>query len=153
MLHISESVFRFSQKRYYLSFLVIALALVSGFLVGKFTVMDRASETAIALQSFVFMLLMVSLPLVLWWFHRRCSKLGSFHSVEQRVVVYKRLILIRFIVVDLNIVLNAILFFLFADKSFFMCAAIAAIFLLFCRPSIGNIEKDLGLISNEELND
>lgn len=153
MHQVSESVFRFSQRGYYLSFIAIVFAVIVGYLLGKYTNVDKTSETAIALQSLVFIVLMISLPGVLWWFNRQSRQLPALHPEEMRVASYKRLIILRFIVVNLNIVLNGILFFVFADKSFFMCAAIAAVFLLFCRPGIGNIEKDLGLIQNEDSED
>ena len=149
MKPLLNTLLRFSQRGYYLSFLAIIVAVAAGFLLAKQVHFNKASETGIAFQSVVFMLLLVTLPGIFWWFNRQVQALRKLPEIAKKELKYRRLIALRFCVVNFNIVLNILLFFFFADKSFFMCTAIAAIFLLFCRPSAGNIEKDLGLVKEE----
>jgi hypothetical protein len=148
-----ERVLRYSQRGYYSGFLLILVAGVTGFLLARVIHFDKASDAGIACQSLVFILLLVSLPGALWWFHRSVEKMKAEQNDSLKELRYKRLILLRLSVVNVNIVLNILLFFLFADKSFFMCAAIAAIILLFCRPNARNIEVDLGLAKEENIED
>jgi hypothetical protein len=147
---MTERVLRFSQRGYYLSFLMAVVAVIAGYFAARFVHFDKSSESGIALQSLVFILLLSTLPGILWWFHRLVERLKAKPDAEKERT-YKQMIAIRLLVVDFNIVLNILLFFLFSDKSFFMCTAIAAIILLFCRPNKQNIESDLSLVVvNEE---
>jgi len=139
-----ERVLRFSQRGYYLSFLLVIVAVLVGYFSSWFIHLDKNSESGIALQSLVYLLMLGSLPGILWWFHRTAKGIRGYQE-DEKERRYNRLVALRFFVVDFNMALNILLFFLFADKSFFMCAAIAAIVLLFCRPNQQNIETDLGI--------
>ncbi|MBP1639452.1 MAG: hypothetical protein H6Q17_1035 [Bacteroidetes bacterium] len=143
-----ERVIRFSQWGYYLSFLLVVVAAFAGYFSSRFIHLDKSSESGIAFQSFVFLLMLGSLPGILWWFHRKAKEMRDCRD-DEKESRYKRLVVLRLFVVDFNMALNILLFFLFADKSFFMCAAIAAIVLLFCRPNQQNIETDLGIADAE----
>jgi hypothetical protein len=127
------------------------VAVIAGYFAARFVHFDKSSESGIALQSLVFILLLSTLPGILWWFHRLVNRLKAKPDAEKERT-YKLMIAVRLSVVDFNIVLNILLFFLFSDKSFFMSTAIAAIILLFCRPNKQNIESDLGLavVTEEE---
>lgn len=148
---MTERVLHFSQRGYYLSFLMAVVAVIAGYFAARFVHFDKNSESGIALQSLAFILLLGTLPGILWWFHRLVERLKTKPDAEKERT-YKQMIALRLSVVDFNIVLNILLFFLFSDKSFFMCTAIAAIILLFCRPNKRNIESDLGLavVTEEE---
>jgi hypothetical protein len=149
---MTDRILRFSQRGYYLSFLLVVVAVFAGYFSSRFIHLDKSSESGIAVQSLVFLLLLGSLPGILWWYHRTVKRIGE-HREDEKENRYKRLVALRLLVVDFNIVLNILLFFLFTDKSFFMCAAIAAIVLLFCRPNEHNIESELGIVSESDNED
>jgi branched-subunit amino acid ABC-type transport system permease component len=150
MKELVNKVFRISQRGYYWSFAMLALAVGLGYLLSRFVKLDRTTEIAIALQSLVFIMLLTSLPAILWWFHRQTVKLPQIVDKQECERRYIRLVWLRFFVVEFNIVVNILLFFLFVDKSFFMCAAIAAILLLFCRPDEHNIAMEMGFVNTKE---
>ena len=147
---MTDKALRCAQRGYYLSFVMMILAIGAGFLLRPYVQLDKASESGIAVQSIAFILLLSSLPGILWWFHRRVGQLQNLADLPEREKIYTRMIVIRLAVVNVNVILNILLFFFFSDKSFFMCAAIAAIILLFCRPNARNIEQELGLAVPEE---
>jgi len=149
---MTDRILRFSQRGYYLSFLLIIVAAFAGYFSSRLIHLDKSSESGIAVQSLVFLLLLGSLPGILWWYHRTVKGIGGYRE-DEKENRYKRLVAFRLFVVDFNIVLNILLFFLYADKSFFMCAAIAAIVLLFCRPNEHNIESELSIIVPESDDD
>ena len=144
MQQLIDKAFRIAQRAYYWSFGAIAIAGICGYLLSRLVQCDRALGLAIALQSVVYMVLLISLPAILWWFHRQVEKFKLINPTTERTKQYSRLVYLRFLVIDFNVVLNILLFFLFADKSFFMCASIAAVMLLFCRPSLQSVTNELG---------
>jgi len=74
MQQLIHKAFRIAQRAYYWSFGAIAIAGICGYLLSRLVQCDRALGLAIALQSVVYMVLLISLPAILWWFHRQVEK-------------------------------------------------------------------------------
>lgn len=136
---------RDTKRYYYMSYLIgLATALI-GFWLSRSIHLNRMNPSLIGLQSFDILLLLGSLPGILWLFHRKTNELLTITSLEKRCQRYMQWALIRFIVVDINLIINLLLFFLLRDFSYLLCSAIVVVMLVLCRPAALKLEEELGL--------
>ncbi len=145
-----EKLFRVTKRYYYMSYLIGLLTALIGFWLSRSLYFNRMDPTLIGLQSFDILFLLGSLPGILWLFHRKTKELQNISSLEERSQRYVQWALIRFIVVDINLVINILLFFLLRDFSYLLCSAIVLVMLVLCRPVALKLEEEIGLKKESE---
>jgi hypothetical protein len=135
---VSERIYNVAQRQYYWSFAWIVLSVVVGYSLSRYISLDKSTEAAIAVQSADIIFLLGSIPGILWLFHKQTVKADAAPD-ETKIKTYHKWLIIRLVVINFNIAVNVVLLGLYADKSYFMCAAMAAVTLLFCRPEKAKI--------------
>ena len=138
------------QRGFYLSLLAMLLAICAGYALSQSIKLDKNTEAGIAVQSVNIVWLLVSIPGILWLYRRQVERKRPADS-SRRLRNYRTWIILRYAVIAISLTGNAILFFLYVDKSFFLCGAIAVVALLFCRPDRVRIENELGMARDDEI--
>lgn len=145
-----EKLFRVTKRYYYMSYLIGLLTALIGFWLSRSMYFNRMNTTLIGLQSLDILFLLGSLPGILWLFHRKINELQNISSLEVRYQRYVQWALIRFVVVDINLIINILLFFLLRDFSYLLCSAIVLVMLVLCRPVVLKLEEEIGVKKESE---
>ncbi|MBB3185946.1 hypothetical protein [Microbacter margulisiae] len=146
-----KEIFRVTKRFYYVSYLVGLVSLLSGFALSRYYCFDRMDPVFIQIQSMDIILLLGSLPGILWLFHKKTKELGGLPTMEQRTQRYLRWSLIRLIVIDFNLVINILLLFLLRDISYLFATAIVMVMLILSRPIVQKLKEELGLVKETEI--
>jgi hypothetical protein len=145
-----KMLLRITKRYYYMSYLIGLLTTLIGFWLSYSFSFNRMNTTLIELQSIDILFLLGSLPGILWLFNRKTKELLQISSFQKRSQRYVQWSLIRFIVVDINLVVNILLFFLLRDFSYVLCTAIVLVMLVLCHPTALKLEEEIGLNKKSE---
>jgi hypothetical protein len=133
---------------YYSFYTVTLLICIIGYLLTKDTeaTIYPNSSLGIAISSTVILIMLVSIPLALAGFHKSLQKWKLIEDEAIKLQQYTRGGIIRLSLVGGSLVISVLSFFFTrTDTSLIYCAAIAAIALIFCKPSARKIESELDL--------
>lgn len=145
-----KQIVQTSKRDYYISFLIGVLTIIIGFFLSLYWRFDPYDPLIIQIQTIDILLLLGSLPGILWIFHRKVKKLSLVVSLEQRVKQYTQWVHFRFLVIDLNLVINVLLLFLLRDLSYLLASAIVLILLFLSRSNPAKVEEDLKMADNKD---
>lgn len=122
---------------YYLFYLgALIVALLGYYLAGKMNMhIDEKSLTGITISSIFIIYLVVSIPVSLGVFHYFTKKWALLEDRQIKLKNYEKGAKIRIIAIGTSVLIGIFLFYLLNSKSMLFSALIAAIALIFCKPS------------------
>ena len=146
-----EKIVKKISNAYYLIYTLTILSTIVGYLlIQTHDAIDVKSTLSIALSSFVIIYLFISLPASIAIFHRNIKKWLEIEDEFQRLDKYATGATWRILVVGLGLVFSVVAFYFIRTESMIFCAGIAAIALLYCKPTVGKIRSDLKLDEPDE---
>lgn len=112
---------------------------------------DPLSEIGIAISSVLIIVIIGSVPASLWLFHKKAQTLQTIEDVNQKVALWAKYARIRIVVLGLALNLGVLFFYVLQmNKSMLFCAGIAAIGMIFSKPSEIRLITDL-LLNDEDI--
>ena len=137
---------------YYLIYTVTILSTIVGYIMtqSSTTVVDVKSQLSITLSSFVILYIIISIPAALSLFHRNTKKWILIEDNFIKMEKYTTGATWRILAVGMGLILSVVSFYIIRTPSMIFCAGIAAIALLFCKPTESKIKSDLKLDEPEE---
>ena len=137
---------------YYLIYTLTILSTIVGYLVTQSsqTVVDAKSQLSINLSSFVIIYIIISIPAALSLFNKSTKKWAAIEDNYKKMEMYTVGATWRILAVGLGLVLSVVSFYIIRTPSMIFCAGIAAVALLFCKPTEGKIKSDLKIEDPEE---
>jgi hypothetical protein len=134
---------------FYTSTLLISIL---GYLLTKDieTSISPKTPLGIAISSFVILYLLISIPLALAGFYRMLQKWKSIEDENSKMQKYTQGSIMRLSLIGSALIISVVsFFFMRTDISLIYCAGIAAIALIFTKPSLRKISAELDL-ENED---
>jgi len=137
---------------YYLIYTLTIISTIVGYLISQTreNIVDVKSQLSISLSSFVILYLIVSIPGALSLFHKNTKKWIAIEDMSLKLEKYTAGATWRILAVGFGLVLSVVAFYIIRTPSMIFCAGIAAIALLFCKPTEYKIKSDLKLDEPEE---
>ena len=129
--------------------LAVALATLAYLMVGEYLAYSEPGTIETVLKSVYILFLICSIPLVLKLFNLKVKKLSEIESLEEKIKKYRNYSLFRLLVIGVNLLLGVGFFYFLSSKSMLFCAGIAAIALVFCKPTVGKMESELEMDEEE----
>ena len=118
---------------------------------GKEAVIDANSTAGIAVATIYILFLICSIPITLKVFNVKVKKLSEVKSLEEKIEQYKKYAFLRMSVMGFNMLLGIGVFYLLNSDSLIFGIAVAAIGLVFCKPSEAKISAELELDKEDEI--
>jgi hypothetical protein len=138
---------------YYLIYTVTILTTVVGYflIMNSDSHINSLSPLGITLKSIVIIYMLISIPLSIGGFYYMINKWKTIENLTLKLKEYQKGSIMRLLLIGIGLIGSIIVFFVLrTDVSLIYCAAIAAIALLFCRPSEAKITTELNLDETEE---
>jgi hypothetical protein len=137
---------------YYLIYTLTILSTIIGYMatLNSQNIPDIKSSFSITLSSLVILYLIISIPGALALFHRYIKKIAEIEDRYTKINKYTTAATWRLLIVGFGLVFSVVAFYFIRTPSMIFCAAIAAIALLFCKPTEGKISSDLNLDDEDE---
>ncbi|MDR3653336.1 MAG: hypothetical protein P4L34_10270 [Paludibacter sp.] len=137
---------------YYLIYTITILATIVGYIFTSMNenTVDVKSQLSINLSSFVILYILVSIPAALSIFHKKTKKWAEIEDNYMKFEKYAIGATWRLLAIGFGLVFSVVAFYIIRTESMIFCAGIAAIALLFCKPTEGKIISDLKLEDSEE---
>ena len=129
--------------------LAIALATIAYVMVGGSPDFFEQSTTETVIKTIYILFLICSIPLALKLFNVRVKKLSEIESLEEKIEKYRKYAFLRLFVIGINMLLGIGFFYYLNSESMLFCAGIAAIALVFCKPTVAKMETELELYEEE----
>lgn len=118
----------------------------------KEAVVEANSTAGIALATVYILSLICSIPITLKVFNVIVKKLSEIESLDEKAERYKKYAFLRMSVMGFNMLLGIGVFYLLNSDSLIFGIAVAAIGLVFCKPSEAKMTAELELNKEEEEN-
>ncbi len=140
----------------YYGFYVLAIALAAGgywLTSAAEPVIDERSTAGIVLASAYMLALVVSIPFALWWFNRKVKQIAADTALDEdeKAARYQPVAMMRLLIVGLGLLAGIAMFYLTRSRSMIYCAAMAAMILVYCKPSELKMSNELaGPLPEEE---
>jgi len=137
---------------YYLIYTLTIIATIIGYFISQSseTIVNVKSQLSINLSSFVILYIIVSIPGSLSLFHRATKKWIAIEDLSTKLEKYTTGATLRIFAVGFGLILSVVSFYIIRTPSMIFCAGIAAIALIFCKPTENKINSDLKLDEPEE---
>jgi len=111
---------------------------------GCFSPLDADSAAGMAVQYAVILDTLVTIPLGLWLFKRRCRRICTIEDEDMRLSEYGKYAVRRILTVGNSLVFGMAAFYLLGGfRSMLWMAAVAAIGLYFCKPTERKMQLEL----------
>jgi hypothetical protein len=110
---------------------------------------DEKSSAGIAISSVFIIYLIVSIPVALGVFHYFTKKWADLEDRDLKLKTYEKWAKIRIIAIGASVLIGIFLFYLLSSKSMIFGAVIAAIALIFSKPSETKIVNELSLTDED----
>ncbi len=137
------------QLYYYIVFLLFFVVVLFSSNLLKNPLFELGTSVAITLQSVGVMYILISIPLGMWFFHQKQQKTLQTLPSEQQQSYYKKIWLLRLVLISFGVILNVLIFYILKDLSMLYAAAIAAVAFIFCKPTMQKIENDFSFLNNQ----
>ena len=112
---------------------------------------DPLSELGISISSILIIVIIGSVPASLWLFHKKVQTLQTLDNTKLKVTEWAKFARIRLIVLGIALNLGVMFFYILQfNKSMLFCAGIAAIGMVFSKPSEIRLITDL-LLNDDEI--
>ena len=136
---------------YYCIYFVAVLLAIGGYyyMNQKEALMEEHSQNATTITSIYLIYLVASIPLSLKFFNSAAKKLANIElNNEEKIKKYTQYSFLRLLAISISLFIGIILFYALSSRSMIYCAGIAAVALVFCKPSEVKMANDLNI--NEE---
>ena len=131
---------------YYTIYIAAIAAAASGHaLMNSDLRIDPQSQTGIAINSILIVLIIGSVPLSLWLFNLKTKKWAQISDVNEKLQKYQMGAILRLAVMGIGLILGVVFFYVLGIQSMIFCAGISAIGLFFCKPAKVKIISELQL--------
>lgn len=137
---------------YFIYILAIAIAAAGYYLSNKgetFFTNDQ-SQTAVVWTSIYIIYLIASIPLALKFFNMKVKKLADVENMEEKIKKYTSYSVWRLVAISIGLLAGIFLVYVFHSKSMLFGAAVAAIALVFCKPSEVKMADDLDAMGEND---
>jgi heme/copper-type cytochrome/quinol oxidase subunit 2 len=136
---------------YYLIYTLTILSTIIGYMttMNSQNTVDIKSNFSITISSIVILYIIVSVPGALALFHRYVKKINETDDQFTKINKYAKAAIWRLLAVGFGLIFSVVAFYIIRTESMIFCAGIAAIALLFCKPTESKIYSDLKT-ENEE---
>lgn len=111
---------------------------------------EARSTVGITLTDIVILYMLISIPLSLGGFFRMAKKWRLIENENLKFKEYQKGSILRLILIGVGLIGSIIVFYLLRDISLVYCAGIAALALIFCKPSESKMISELKLDETEE---
>jgi hypothetical protein len=137
---------------YYLIYTITILVTIFGYIttMNGYSTVDVKSSLNITLSSLVILYIILSIPLALALFHRNTKKWAEIDDQFTKLNKYTTGAIVRLVIIGFGLVFSIIVFYILRSESMIFCAGIAAIALIFCKPTTAKIHSDLKIEEEEE---
>jgi len=137
---------------YQIIFGLVALAAVAGYFLvyfGNIQPLNPKSQASTALSTFLILYLVISIPFTLWLFYKNTQKWMKIDDFFVKIKKYETGSKWRTIIIGMGLVLSVVVFYFVRNQSTLYCAGIAAIGLIFTKPTIKKIYTELDIEEDE----
>ena len=147
-----ESIIKRINIAYYLIYTLTILATFIGYLttMNSQNSIDIKSDFSITISSLVILYIIISIPGALALFYRSTKKWLEIEDNFTKLNKYATGAIWRLLAIGFGLVFSVIAFYFIRTQSMIFCAGIAAIALIFCKPTESKITSDLKLDETEE---
>lgn len=145
-----QIAFKKSRMYYYLVFALGVLIAGVGYWLNTEYVIEISKESGTMLSTITMMYLIGSIPGALWFFSKKVKVITDIEGHQQRLNEYLKWVKIRLALVGANFIINIALFYTMHATSFLYAAAIGGIAMLFCKPNLQTIDKEINPITEIE---
>lgn len=148
-----EKVLRNITGVYYIIYMLTILSAIAVFVLSStgqnHQTISQNSQSATVLSSILYLYVLISVPLVLWWFHKNTKKWQLLTDKYEKYNAYKKASHLRLWIVGIGLIAGVVIFYLLQSTSIIYCALISAVALFFCKPSENKMIKELDLEEDE----
>ena len=147
-----QSIIKKINIAYYLIYTLTIIATFSGYLITMNSgyTSDIKSSSSITISSAVILYIIISIPCALALFHRYTKELNMIEDNYIKLNKYSIAATWRLLVIGFGLVFSVVAFYFIRTESMIFCAGIAAIALIFCKPTEVKISSDLKLDESED---
>jgi len=137
---------------YYAIYSITILSTIVGYLLTSDSLQQISpkSQLSINLSSILIIYILISIPLSLYLFYKNVKKWKLLEDNMTKLDKYEKGSIYRLVAVGLGLIASIAIFFILRSVSIIYCAGIAAIALIFCKPTESKIISDLGLDEDED---
>lgn len=132
---------------YYLMYtlaVIVAVVMWQFVTKGIISAIDPFSTAAKVMQNIAIFYTIISVAGGLYLFKRQLPKIQRMEDQQEQLSVYGRWAIVRLIVIGIGVSFDIFVFYLLGGhRPMIWCAAISAIGLYFCKPTIRRIELEL----------
>ena len=111
---------------------------------------DSKSGVGITMSTISILYILISIPLALGGFFRMTKKWRLIENENKKLQEYQKGATLRLLLIGIGLIGSIIVFYFLRDISLIYCSGIAAIALIFCKPSESKIYSDLKLEEKED---
>ena len=142
-----EKVVKRIHLAYSLIYTAVVLSAMTGYLINmnRTTSVDPKSSESIVLSTIVILYIIISIPASLALFHKNTKKWAAIEDNFTKINKYVAGAIWRLLAIGFGFVLSVIVFNFIRTESMIFCALIAAVALIFCKPTERKIISDLKL--------
>ena len=134
---------------YYCIYFVAVLLAIGGYyyMTQKEIRMEEYGQNGTTTLISIYLIYMIaSIPLSLKFFNSAVKKLSALEiSAEDKIKKYTQYSLLRLLVIAVSLFIGIILFYTLNSRSMIFCAGIAAVALVFCKPSEAKMATELNI--------
>lgn len=129
---------------YYSMFAAAFVAAIAGYyILQNIKSVDPLTQPGITISAVLIVFIIGSVPVALALFNVFLKKLKTEENPALKLEKYRKAGIVRIVVVGAGVVLGILFFYIMQSQSMIFCAGIAAIALVFCKPSEVKIITDL----------
>ncbi len=129
---------------YYSMFTAAFVAAIAGYYILQNSfILNSLTQPGITISGILIVLIIGSVPVSLYLFNVFLKKIKTHESTTYQLEKYRKAGILRIIVIGMGVVLGILFFYILQSQSMIFCAGIAAIALVFCKPSEVKIITDL----------
>lgn len=146
-----QSIIKKINIAYYLIYTLTIIATFGGYLItqnGTYS-SDNTSSLSIGISSAVILYIIVSIPGALALFNRYTKKISLIEDNFIKLNKYSVAASWRLLIIGFGLVFSVVAFYIIRTQSMIFCAGIAAIALIFCKPTEGKIASELKIEDEE----
>jgi hypothetical protein len=138
---------------YYAIYVVAFLVAIYGnYILNSGISIDPLSSEGTLINSIVIMYIICTVPFTLAIFNKYSKKWAQIEDVNLKLLNYKKWGTLRIFIIGIGLIMGVIFFYIMRSQTMIFCAAIAALGLIFCKPSQIKLINELNIDEDINLN-